>query len=330
MTKHRLPTLIACSMLLLSASLSTAALAETLRLEATTIPDWKAVYGRVEARDSVPARARIGGTVMELNVTEGDNVGAGDIIATVRDDKIGFQIAALDAQLKGLNASLENASAELARGEELIKRGVTTAQRLDALRTQVDVVRNQIASAEAQRSVIIEQSKEGAVLAPTSGKVLSVPVTRNTVVMAGESVAVIGGGGFFLRVAIPERHAALLTENSIIEIEKGNGSSTSGRLAKIYPEIDSGRVIADVEVDDLPTEFVNRRLLVRIPVGKRSALVLPQTSIVSRFGIDYVTVRTGDGTAERTVVTSRPFTFGGVEVVEILTGLQSGEEVDLK
>lgn len=312
--------------LTLSASASAA---ETLQVKPVTIPEWKAVYGRVEARDSVPARARIGGTVVELKVTEGDSVSTGDVIATVRDDKIEFQIAAIDAQLLGLKASLDNAQAELTRGEELIKRGVTTAQRLDALRTQVDVVHNQIAAAEAQRSVIVQQGKEGSVLAPTTGKVLTVPVTRDTVIMAGETVATIGGGGFFLRLAVPERHADLLEEGATIEIDGTTGDHRTGRLAKIYPEIDNGRVIADVEVDALPTNFVNKRLLIRLPVGERQALLVPQAAVTSRYGIDYVTVKSGEATAERTVVTARPITHEGVPMTEILTGIRAGDEVVL-
>lgn len=306
---------------------ASAAAAETLRVQPVTIPEWKAVYGRVEARDSVPARARIGGTVVDLKVTEGDSVSTGDVIATVRDDKIEFQIAAIDAQLLGLKASLDNAQAELARGEELIKRGVTTAQRLDALRTQVDVVRNQIAAAEAQRSVIVQQGKEGSVLAPTTGTVLTVPVTRDAVIMAGETVATIGGGGFFLRLAVPERHADLLQEGATIEIDGTAGDHRTGRLAKIYPEIDNGRVIADVEVEDLPTAFVNKRLLVRVPVGERDALLLPVSALTNRFGVDYVTVKSGEGTAERAVVTAKPILYDGREMTEILTGLAAGEEV---
>lgn len=301
--------------------------AETIRIEPVTIPEWKAVYGRVEARDEVPARARIGGTLIELKVTEGNMVKAGDVIATVKDDKNDFQIAASEAELSGLLASMENAQSELARGEELIKRGVTTAQRLDALRTQVDVLRNQIASARAQRSVVVQQGKEGSVLAPTAGMVLSVPVTRDAVIMAGETVATIGGGGFFLRLAIPERHADLLKEGATIEIETGNGKNEVGRLAKIYPQIDNGRVIADVEVENLATAFVNKRLLVRVPVGERQALLVPQAALSSRFGVDYLSVASGEATAERAVVTAKPVIVNGVSMAEILTGLNAGDEV---
>jgi RND family efflux transporter MFP subunit len=306
------------------------AAAETLRLEPASMTEWKAVYGRVEARDSVPARARLGGTIIALNVTEGDTVKAGDVLAVVKDDKIDFQIAATNAQLSGLQASLANAQSELTRGEQLLKSGVTTTQRLDQLRTQVDVIANQIGATEAQRAVIEEQAKEGQVLAPVDGKVLAVPVTRGAVALAGETIATVGGGGFFLRLAIPERHAATLKQGAAIEIDGVDGTSaTEGRLAKIYPEIDNGRVIADVEVADLPTAFVNARVLVRLPVGSHEALLVPQAAIVNRFGVDYVSVIADGVTSERAVVIGQTVSDKGKDMVEILTGLAAGEEVQL-
>lgn len=108
---------------------------DTSTLGMQTVPEWKAVYGRVEARDLVPARARIGGTIVELVVSEGDTVAAGQRIATVRDDKLAFQIAAIDAQLGVLDAQLSRAEAELSRGRSLVQRGVSTAQRLEQLQT---------------------------------------------------------------------------------------------------------------------------------------------------------------------------------------------------
>jgi len=47
------------------------------------VTEWKAVYGRIEARDRLPARARLGGTVVSLTVTEGDAVTAGQVLAEV-------------------------------------------------------------------------------------------------------------------------------------------------------------------------------------------------------------------------------------------------------
>ena len=41
----------------------------------------------------------------------------------------------------------------------------------------------------------------------------------------------------------------------------------TGRIVKIYPEIDNGRVIADAEVDGLDDYFVGERVQVYAPVG---------------------------------------------------------------
>jgi RND family efflux transporter MFP subunit len=313
----------------LAAALATATsalAAETMVLSPQSIPEWKAVYGRVEARDLVPARARIGGTVVELLVSEGDEVEAGQRIAVVRDDKIAFQIAAFDAQLRALEAQFEKAEAELARGSSLVERGVITAQRLEQLRTDVDVTRNQIAATQAQRSVVVQQGEEGAVLAPASGRVLTVPVTRGAVIMAGEPAATIGGGGFFLRLAIPERHSRDLTEGAAIRIA-ASGEESEGRLAKIYPRIENGRVVADVEVEKLGSAFVDARVPVEVPVGSREALLVPKAAIATRSGLDFVRVVAGDGEVERAVVPGETVLRNGHILVEILTGLAAGETI---
>lgn len=287
-----------------------------------SVPEWKAVYGRVETRDTVPARARIGGTLVHLDVTEGDVVKAGDRIGLVEDDKLALQAEAVEAQLRALVAQRGNAESELQRGQALVERGVVTAQRIDQLRTQVDVLRAQIAAAEAQRQVIEQQQREGAILAPADGRVLTVPATRGAVVMPGEAVATLGGGGVFLRLALPERHAALLRQGADLGIDTAEGPRT-GRLAKIYPSIQDGRVTADVAVADLPTAFVGARLPVRVPVGERQAILVPAAAVSSRFGLDYVTVQAPEGPRERVVVSG-----GRVgERVEIVTGLAAGDVV---
>jgi len=316
----RTTTLLAVTGLLLT--LASPALAGSLILAPQSLPVWKAVYGQVEARTTMPARARIGGTLVSLDVTEGDMVTAGQVIGTLRDDKIGFQVTALDAQLRALTAQFDNAQSELARSQTLLDRGVATAQQLDLLRTQADVVRNQLAATQAQRQVVLQQASEGAVLAPADGKVLTVPVTAGAVIMPGEPIATIGGGGFFLRLALPERYAGLLEQGATLRVETGDTSAT-GQLVKLYPQIENGRVVADVEVDNLPTAFVNARLLVRVPVGKREVLMVPMVALVSRAGLDFVTVQTADGTSERAVVVGER----NGDNIEILTGLAAGDEV---
>lgn len=290
------------------------------------VTDWKAVYGRVEAKDMIPARARLGGTLVKLEVTEGDQVQAGQTLGRIVDEKLDFQLGAIDAQLQALGAQLGNAEAELKRGEELLSRGVTTAQRLDALRTQVDVVKGQIEAQKAQRQVVVQQAAEGAVLAPISGRVLKVPVAVGAVVMPGEVVATVGGGGIFLRLAVPERHAGQLNEGDEISIET-DGGAAKGTLAKVYPQIENGRVVADVEVSGLDAEFVDARVLVRLPLGTRAAILVPSALVKTRAGLDFLLIERDGARMERAVVPGTRSMVDGVEMVEIVTGLRGGETV---
>ena len=305
----------------------TGAVAETpFVVEPIEIVEFKSVFGRVEARDRVPARSRLGGTLVSLTVEEGDVVKEGALLATVDDEKLRIQLEANNAQVEVIQAQLVNARIELTRGEDLLQRGVTTVQRLDALRTQVDVLQGQIEAAQAQARVIVQQAAEGDVLAPISGIVLRVPVTRGAVVQPGEMIAEIGGGGVFLRLAVPERYARNLKEGAEIIIDR-EGDSRTGRLDKIFPLIENGRVIADVQVDGLDGLLVDARVLVRLPIGKTEALMVPAKALSTRFGLDYVAIKLGEEDVLRNVVVGHRRQIDSEDMIQILSGLKVGDIV---
>lgn len=304
------------------------AFADSLTLALQPVTDWKAVYGQIEPQTRLPARARLGGTLVTLDVAEGDRVEAGQVLARVVDEKLDLRLRSIDAQEQSLQSQLANAQSELERGEALLQRGVTTVQRLDALRTQVDVLGGQIESNRAERSVVEQQASEGDVLAPITGLVLTVPAAAGAVVMPGEAVATLAGGGFFLRLAIPERHARALAEGDEIAIDSA-GDSATGRIARIYPQIDNGRVSADVAVEGLSDAFVAARVLVRLAVGSRTALLVPQSAITTRAGLDFVTVEAPQQ-GERVVMLGQRHELDGTVLREVLSGLNDGDTVVLK
>ncbi len=311
------------------------ALAGEFIVRAEPKTDFKAVFGRVESRDLVQARARIGGTIVTLDVEEGSSVQAGAVIARVVDDKLALHMGALDARLKELDAEIQNASTELARGKSLFASGTIAKSRLDTLQTRVDVLANQLAAAQSERAVIVQQGAEGDVLAPAAGRVLSVPVTGGSVVLPGETIARIAGGGYFLRLSLPERHAAQINQGDDVFVgSRGVGSATvtfekarKGKLVKVYPEIEGGRVLADVEVDGLGDFFAGERTLVWIPVDQRTAISVPPAAISTRYGIDYVSLVSDAGPMDVAVITGESFETGAGARVEILSGLRDGDRV---
>lgn len=298
-----------------------------IELRLSVAAETKAVFGRIETRDVIPARSRLGGTLVRLDVTEGDGVAEGQRIARVIDDKLALQLKAAEARIKALGAERINAEAELDRQNTLLARGFGTRQRADQLKAQSEVLKNQITAAEAERSVILQQASEGDVLAPVTGRIIKVPVSTGAVVMPGEQIAMVAGSGFFLRLALPERHAAGLKVGAEVNIAREDGQPAKGRLAKVFPQIENGRVIADVEVADLNTFFVGARVLVQVPVGTRTVLAVPEAAVSTRAGLDFVTLALPGGPREVSVVPGSRLTLDGGPAVEILSGLRAGDRV---
>jgi RND family efflux transporter MFP subunit len=317
-------------------ALQSAAAAEFI-VKATTVIEMKAVFGQVESRTVVPARGRIGGTITELRVSEGDQVAAGEVIAVVIDDKIPLELRAAESKINALSSQLENARTEVERVEELLAKGVAAQSRLDAAKLQLEVVTNQLAAAEAEKAVIEQRAREGNSLAPASGRVLTVPVTLGSVILPGEEIARIATGRYYLRLSLPERHASEIATGDDVTIgERGLAQSAddpamtrSGRIAKVYPEIANGRVIADVEVADVGDYYVNERTLVSIPVGKRSVLAVPPQAVKTLHGVDYVGVVTEKGVTEVAVILGDTFMEGDAGRIEVLTGLRDGDRIAL-
>jgi len=297
------------------------------------IEDMKPVLATVRSKRVVDARVRTPGTVATLKVVEGDHVEPGQVLALVVDPKIALRIKASDAQITAAEARVANARLELDRATELLKRGVAPQARLDQAKTTFDVASNELAAARSERAVIETQVTEGQVLAPSTGRVLRVPVTEGSVVMAGETIATIAANEYLLRLEVPERHARFMKKgNELLVGARGLGpasaQNSTGRIVQIYPEIQGGRVMADADVPDLGTYFVGERTLAWISVGKRPAIVVPQALVFKRFGLDYVRVARGNDAATEVVV---QLGQAGQDAdgpnVEVLAGVKAGDRL---
>jgi RND family efflux transporter MFP subunit len=315
----------------LGVMLAGAAQAGDFSVEKRMAPDMKAMFGQVESRDVTPARTRIGGTLVSRSVDEGAQVKAGDVIAIVTDEKLALQAQSLDGQLSALESQLANATDALKRAEDLLPRGFVTKAAYDQARTNVDVLKHQVDAMRSQRAVVAQQMTEGSVLAPKDGRVLTLSAIPGAVVMPGEAIARIAAGALFLRLSLPERHAALLQMGApVLLAPRGQDAGAAavemrkGRIVKIYPEIDNGRVIADAEVENLGDLFVGERVKIYAPVGAREVMLIPRAAVTTRSGVDYVRVSRAEGPLDVAIVYAESAEPG---MIEVLTGLAPGDKV---
>jgi len=298
-------------------------------VSAAPVADEKAVFATVESPNVVPARARIGGTVAQLSVKDGDEVTQGQVVAVVGDEKLLLEISSLDAQIAGLQAQLAQAQLDLSRAETLFRQGSGPKTALDQARTTVDVTTSQLRARIAERGVVQQQRTEGQVLAPAAGRVLQVPVTRGTVVLAGDPIAVVADRNYVLRLRVPERHATSLKVGDSIraDLPGSEGTPVFGKITLVYPRTEDGRVVADAAMAGIDTALVGERIRVWIAAGKRPAIVIPAGFVVTRFGLDYVRLQRPDGSVVETPVQrgrDAP-TEAMPDGLEILSGLRDGD-----
>lgn len=305
--------------------------AETLVVARQSVADEKAVFATVESTSVVPARGRIGGTVVQLKVREGDRVAAGQAIATIGDEKLVLQMRSLDAQIEALQAQANQAQLDFSRTEGLVERGILPRIKLDEQRTALNVAENGLRAKTAERAVINEQLIQGQVLAPADGRVLKRLITIGSVVLAGDPIVTVAQQNFKLRLRVPERHARLLKAGDRIRVDGAEfvgEAAKSGVIDLVYPQIEEGRVIADATVEGLGEYFVGDRLRVWISGGARPAFVIPSSYVTSRFGIDYVRLQKDSGTIDVPVQRGRELpTLAHPDGLEILSGISAGDQL---
>lgn len=314
----------------LAAALSVLVLSEAGAAEfvvhTALIEDMKPVVATVEPVHELALRARIGGTVTALKIKEGDTVAAGVEVARIADQKLYLQMQALDQRIRSQQSQRDKARSDFARAQDLFQHGVTTKVVYDQAKTALDVAERTISAMQSDRGVIEQQAAEGAVTASGAGRVLSIPASIGRVVMPGETIATLAEDKYILRLQLPERHARFMRAGDGVEIggrgkdEAQGGKRTQGKVRIVYPEIQGGRVIADVDIEGLGDYFVGERTRVYVPTGKRETIVAPREAVYRRAGVDYVRLKDG---GEIVVQTGEPRGEG----IEILSGLKDGDVV---
>jgi len=153
-----------------------------------------------------------------------------------------------------------------------------------------------------------------------------VPVSAGRVILPGETIATLAEDQYILRLQLPERHARFLRAGDKVRIgarglsEQGAAEMRQGRVRIVYPEIQGGRVIADVEVSGLGDYFVGERTLAYVDTGSRRTIIVPAAYVFRRAGVNYVRLADGDDV----VVQPGENRDAGVE---ILAGLRDGDQL---
>src|SRR2546423_5669390 len=170
--------------------------------------DTISLTGQIQAKDQINLAFRIGGRLQERNVTVGDPVTPGQIVARIEPQDFQNALRSAEADLASAKAVLANAQATEGRQSELLSKGFATRVQYDQAEQGLKTAQAQVESAQAKLQNARDNLAYTDLKSDVAGSVTAKGAEPGEVVAAGRvlpSRARAGGPerGFHVR---PPRH----------------------------------------------------------------------------------------------------------------------------
>lgn len=290
--------------------------AVSFSLSPTTITDRINLPGAIEPWTRLMLLSKIGGTITEVIVQEGDLVKKGDILAKIEDAD--FLIG-----LEKANAAYKQAQADLERDKSIYAKGVIPTATLEADRTRVQTAKADYDNAKLMLSRTQVISPMGGIIRKLDAKIglqLSVGDPIAEILEIDRVKGVIG---------IPESDVtAVRNLNSVdITIQALDNRTITAKKHFLSPAPETIARLYNLELEiDNSASDIFAGMFIRADVVKsqiHETLAVPFYSVISRSNEHYVYVEE-DGIAHK-----RNVELGIMEqwMVQITAGLQPGDMV---
>lgn len=303
-----------------------------------TVPLTVTDIGTAQAVASVAIKSHFDATVMKVEVADGAEVKAGDVLFELDDRQAQAQLGMAQAQLAKDEAQLEQATRDVNRYTDLVSRSATPVINLDNAKTAAATSRAAIMSDHAAIDNMKVALGWYTVTAPISGRVGVVNIKAGNIVKGGDNSA----GGVLATInqispiyvalsvsqkLLPSLREAMASGVKVSATPQGSTRASQGKLALIDNTVDpaTGTIVIRAEfenADELlwPGQLCNLTLTLR---EEPNTVTVPREAIqISQNGNYVFTVK--DGAAHVTPVEVGR-TEGPDTVIE--KGLGGGEKV---
>ncbi len=287
-----------------------------LEVNPTTLEDRINLPGVVEPWEKLSVLSKIHGTVIKVEVSEGDKVAKGQVIARI--DPADFQIAVDSAR-----ATYELAEANYKRRATLYEEGIVPKADIDSLEAQVKTSKAALENAELMLSRCM-------IKAPISGVVRRLDATEGLLLGVSDPVAeILQIDRVKAVVGIPESDVALVKEIKEVNltIQALDNREVVGRNHFLASSPENGARLYRLELaigneDNLimPGMFVRAQLVKRVI---SDTVAVPLFTVIKREDQKFVFVEE-DGVAKK-----HPVELGIMEdwLIQVTKGLSPGDKV---
>jgi multidrug efflux system membrane fusion protein len=314
-----------------------------------TVTDWDEFTGRFEAVDEVLVKARVGGSVTNVEFKDGDMVHAGDLLYIIDSRPFEAVATQADGQLADARAKTELAKRELDRALNLVQTSAVSEQVVDQRRQALQAAHAAEIIAEGVLKAAQLNVEFTHVMAPITGRVSRHLVSVGNLVQGSDNGAstllttIVSMDPIYIYFDVDE---ATYLRNSRLWFEGKRPSSRDtpnpvqvtlsgetkpshdghmdfldNRLDESTGTLRSRAVIDNHDLSILPGQFGRVRLIGSSPYA---ALLLPDTAIATDQSRKIVFVVKDDDTVEARSVELGPLD-NGLRVVR--TGLKPEDRV---
>jgi RND family efflux transporter MFP subunit len=314
-----------------------------------TVTDWDEFTGRFAAVDEVLVKARVGGSVTNVEFKDGDMVHAGDLLYIIDSRPFEAVATQADGQLADARAKTELAKRELDRALNLVQTSAVSEQVVDQRRQALQAAHAAEIIAEGVLKAAQLNVEFTHVMAPITGRVSRHLVSVGNLVQGSDNGAstllttIVSMDPIYIYFDVDE---ATYLRNSRLWFEGKRPSSRDtpnpvqvtlsgetkpshdghmdfldNRLDESTGTLRSRAVIDNHDLSILPGQFGRVRLIGSSPY---EALLLPDTAIATDQSRKIVFVVKGDDTVEARSVELGPLD-DGLRVVR--TGLKPEDRV---
>ena len=296
--------------------------------------------GRVQAAQRVPLAFRVGGPVVEVRVSKGQRVAAGQVLARIDRRDYEVQVKNLEAQLAAARAQQLQANEEYQRVRGLYEHDNVSRSDFDRARAALDVSQAQVEANEQALKAARLSLADTELRAPYAGTVADRLVEAHQTLVAGQPVLRLQDvRDMEVLIDVPEREVAGLTAEEPKEIRVrfdavSRGEEFPARVKEFATETDPQTQTFPVTLtlerspsaDLLPGMTASASWVTETGGGDRQELVVPLASVVTdESGAAHVwRVDPQTRRIERIAVTTGALTDTGLE---ILSGLAPADQI---
>ncbi|MEZ5974556.1 MAG: efflux RND transporter periplasmic adaptor subunit [Planctomycetota bacterium] len=299
--------------------------AKTAKAMLAVLPESRTYPGFVEAGDPAQISSRVMATVLEVAAREGDQVAAGQSLIQLDDKAAQTRLAQAMANLQTAQANSLQAKLAFDRAERLRAAEALTAQEWESARAQRDATQ----AMEDQASDAVEEARTAlewySLQAPFSGLVLRRSTDPGSLASPGQPLLFLyRPDRLRFAAAVPEELAARLQVGQSLEVSFPD-KARNATLTRILPAADprTGTVTLHLELAGGQNLLPGMLGRLEVLVGERETLVVPAAAVRQVGQLQRVQL-VQDGRLAPTTITTGKSHDGRIE---ILTGLEAGEEV---